>query len=150
MNTIDRTADRTADAAEIRRLTEDWARCANDRRLEPVLAQYADSIVAFDCIGPLRFTGLDSYRQHWQACMEMCQNGFFRIEDVQVEVEGDLAFCHFLAEGGGTDDKGETCSGWMRGTRCFRRLDGAWKVVHEHCSMPFDPETMSVPVERKS
>ena len=26
---------------------------------------------------------------------------------------------------------------WLRATVCFRRVDGAWKVAHEHASVPF-------------
>ncbi|MEV0157499.1 nuclear transport factor 2 family protein [Micromonospora sp. NPDC050686] len=30
---------------------------------------------------------------------------------------------------------------WSRGTRVFRRVDGDWRMVHQHVSYPFDPET---------
>ena len=28
---------------------------------------------------------------------------------------------------------------WMRATVGYRRIDGKWKVVHEHVSVPFNP-----------
>jgi ketosteroid isomerase-like protein len=32
----------------------------------------------------------------------------------------------------------------MRATACFRKIGGRWRVVHEHVSLPFDPETEKV------
>lgn len=28
---------------------------------------------------------------------------------------------------------------WIRITVCYRRIEGEWKVVHEHVSLPFNP-----------
>jgi len=30
---------------------------------------------------------------------------------------------------------------WLRTTACYQRKQGCWQIVHEHCSVPFDPET---------
>jgi ketosteroid isomerase-like protein len=30
-----------------------------------------------------------------------------------------------------------TISFWMRETLCFERIGGAWRIVHEHTSVPF-------------
>jgi ketosteroid isomerase-like protein len=27
---------------------------------------------------------------------------------------------------------------WWRATICYRKVDGAWQVTHEHASVPFD------------
>jgi ketosteroid isomerase-like protein len=26
---------------------------------------------------------------------------------------------------------------WMRATMCFERINGTWRIVHEHTSVPF-------------
>jgi ketosteroid isomerase-like protein len=31
---------------------------------------------------------------------------------------------------------GEETDVWVRATLCFRKIDGVWKVVHEHTSVP--------------
>jgi len=33
---------------------------------------------------------------------------------------------------------------WMRVTVCYRKIDGKWKSVHEHVSVPFDPRSGKV------
>jgi ketosteroid isomerase-like protein len=30
---------------------------------------------------------------------------------------------------------------WIRNTGGYRRIQGRWQIVHEHCSVPFNPET---------
>jgi uncharacterized glyoxalase superfamily protein PhnB len=30
---------------------------------------------------------------------------------------------------------------WMRVTACFKRIEGRWRIVHEHVSVPFNPMT---------
>ncbi|WP_028238574.1 YybH family protein [Stutzerimonas azotifigens] len=140
---------RLADEQRIRQLCEDFATAANGKDLETVMRQYGSELVAFDCIGPVRFTDLASYRRHWEACFEMCQGGFFRMQDLQVQAGEEVAFCHFIAECGGANEQGEIQTGWMRGTRCLRKEAGDWKVVHEHCSMPFDMQSMQVDFSQK-
>jgi ketosteroid isomerase-like protein len=57
---------------------------------------------------------------------------------------GDLAFGHALIRCGGTDAEGKEHKGWVRATWAARRHDGRWRIVHEHYSLPFDPESMKV------
>ena len=42
---------------------------------------------------------------------------------------------------GGTGENGEEKLGWMRMTACYRKIDGHWKIAHEHFSVPFDMVT---------
>jgi len=37
----------------------------------------------------------------------------------------------------GTRTNGEETDVWVRQTLCLRRLEGAWKITHEHTSVPF-------------
>jgi ketosteroid isomerase-like protein len=30
---------------------------------------------------------------------------------------------------------------WVRGTFCFQKVDGAWLIVHDQASVPFDMAT---------
>jgi ketosteroid isomerase-like protein len=66
---------------------------------------------------------------------------------VHIEVGGDVAFARFLMHCGATLPDGTTHSGWMRATACYRRVNDEWKIVHDHCSVPFDPESCKALVE---
>jgi hypothetical protein len=57
---------------------------------------------------------------------------------MNIVADEHIAFAHWLAHCGGTNDKGETQACWMRVTACYRREAGQWRIVHEHWSAPFD------------
>jgi hypothetical protein len=58
--------------------------------------------------------------------------------DFNIVVSGDFAFCHGYYRLGGTPKSaGRPVSFWMRATVCLHRDGGAWRIVHEHESVPF-------------
>jgi ketosteroid isomerase-like protein len=65
----------------------------------------------------------------------------FEIHDLDIAAHGDVAFSHFLARFGATGLSGEEHTGWLRVTVCLRKIAGEWLIVHDHCSVPFNPET---------
>lgn len=135
--TIDTTTE-----DEIRAAIDDWVEAVRARDVGRITAHYAADVVAFDAILALRFVGRDAYRRHWEACLGMCVGEMaFEVHDLAVTAGRDVAFCHYLLNCGGTDDKGETQAGWMRATVCWRRIGGRWRIVHEHFSAPFDVES---------
>ena len=60
-------------------------------------------------------------------------------QDLHVMVSGDLAFWHGFLRMTGTKKGAEgKVDFWMRETLCFeRKLEGSWRIVHEHTSVPF-------------
>jgi len=57
------------------------------------------------------------------------------IPDLRVMVRGDVAITWGL-----NHMRGPGLEMWSRGTRVFQRIDGRWKMIHQHVSFPFDPE----------
>lgn len=134
--------------ARIRALIDTWVGATLKRDVPRVTALYVSDVVSFDAIGPLQVRGIEAWAAHWRACMEQCPGDMhFRIDDIHVEVGGDVAFSRFLLHCGATLPDGIVHSGWMRGTACYRRVNGEWKIAHDHCSVPFDPETCKALVE---
>jgi uncharacterized glyoxalase superfamily protein PhnB len=58
-----------------------------------------------------------------------------------VEVDGDVAFVHGMHHFVPEPADHPAGSTWMRVTACYRRMNGEWRVAHEHVSIPFDPMT---------
>jgi len=130
------------DEAAIRALLDDWAEAAGQKEVARIMSFYAQDVVSFDAIGALQFKGRDAYGAHWDACMQHCPGEMiFKLHEVDVTANGDLAFARFLCYCGTTDAEGKEQAAWMRGTSCLRRIDGKWTIVHEHFSAPFDPES---------
>ena len=135
------TADLSAEA-EIRKLMDDWLKAVRSQDLDAIMSCYAPDILSFDAIVALQFKGIDGYRKHWEACFSMCPGPMvFEVHDLNVTADRSVGFSHALCRCGATDASGEEKTSWMRMTACYRRIDGRWKIVHEHFSAPFDVES---------
>lgn len=142
METTELQHNDSRETARIRGVLDAWREAARTRDVARVMACYADDFVAFDALGALRFRGKAEYRAHWEQCMSYCQGEMvFDIDELAVEQQGGLAFAHFLNRCGMIDEAGKEQSSWMRATVCLRFLDGEWRIVHEHYSVPFEPES---------
>ena len=127
------------DEIQIRDLIDGWADAVRAKDVDRIMSQYSPDVLAFDAISQLQFKGVDAYRKHWEACLSMCSGpSFFEIHDLDITAGDGLAFCHALNRCGGTGEDGQEKVCWMRMTVCYRKIDGDWKVVHEHFSSPFD------------
>jgi ketosteroid isomerase-like protein len=123
-------------AAEVRAVHERWSDRTAAKDLDGLMEHIAADVVSYEQAGPLRYVGVDEVR-------EVCQHGLEsapgRIEldfpDLAVRVDGDLAVTWGLDRV--VADGVET---WSRGTRVFQRLDGAWRMVHQHLSVPAPSE----------
>lgn len=131
------------EAQHIRELLANWTQAVEAKDIERISAIYAPDIRSFDAILKLQFRGLEVYKAHWEYCMSLCGGGpsVFRMAQLEIEANLDLAFSHALIQCGGPNEHGEVQSCWMRTTQCWRKLDGQWRVVHEHFSAPFDMES---------
>ena len=127
---------------QIKQTIDSWAQAARSKDVQRIISHYSEDVVAYDAIGPLRFVGRDAYHAHWQACMEMCTGeGMFEVHEPSFMISDDLAVAYYLFHCGGTDDKGQMQSCWMRVTQCFRKQGEKWLIAHEHFSMPSDMES---------
>lgn len=136
------------DEQEVRAVLDRWVDTSTRKDIDSLMDCYAPDVVAFDAVVALQFEGRAVYRKHWEYCLGFAPNGMhFEIYNPAIIVGGEIAFCHYLATCGCTNEDGILEKGWTRGTVCLRRIDGQWKIVHEHFSMPFDPESMQALTE---
>jgi ketosteroid isomerase-like protein len=123
--------------AEIRGLVDAWAKAAHAKDVEAIMALYAPEIVAFDLAPPLLHRADDIRKGLKEWFVTFRGPVEFEIRDLKVTVGGDAAFCRSLNHLTGDRTSGERTDVWVRATICFERIKGAWKVVHEHVSVPF-------------
>ncbi|MNR76065.1 SnoaL-like domain protein [compost metagenome] len=131
----------TASEQEIRALLDSWLTAVTTGDLNATMAHYAEDVIAYDAILALQFKGRDAYRKHWQMCMTMCSEMRFKFHDLYISAGPDVAFSHCLNHCGGVDKDGKENASWMRMTTGYQKIDGEWKIVHEHFSAPFEMET---------
>jgi PhnB protein len=59
------------------------------------------------------------------------------IRELTIIVSGDLGVSHSLNLMTGTSSSGHDVELWYRQTLSFRKIDGQWKIAHQHDSVPF-------------
>jgi ketosteroid isomerase-like protein len=125
--------------AQIRKRLDDWAKTLRGRDLDGVMSLYAPQIVSFDLESPLRYAGLDDKRRAWASFFAAHVGPLaYELRELTVAVAGELAFVHSINNVRGTLADGHPVDVWVRWTACFRRVGGAWLVVHDHVSVPAD------------
>ena len=113
---IDR--DRTA----LRSMLDAWTEALRSKDAEGVVRHQSPDFLQYSLAPPLVSTaadaaGLNAWFATWEGRLGL------EIRDLELVISGDV--------GGGHDTV------WFRQTFGFRRVDGDWKIVHQHESVPF-------------
>lgn len=128
------------DEQTIRGMIEAWRRALEAKDLDGLVADSADDIVLYDIQPPYKIQGPAAIRAVWEQCLP-CFPKAFRSEhrDLKIVVSGDVAFCYGLHRIVPIDEPDHPAGkSWLRITVCYQRIDGRWRSVHEHVSLPFD------------
>jgi ketosteroid isomerase-like protein len=133
---METTLDQTTDQAAIAKLVEAWARAMRAKDAAGVAACLSSDGVAYTLAPPLRAPGdggggLSAWFATWDGPLA------YEIRDLEVIAGGDVAYSHSLNHLGGLKVTGERPDLWFRVTLGFRKIAGAWKIAHEHESVPF-------------
>ena len=137
MSTATFVTDTERDTSAIFALIDAAAKAHYHKDAQAIAASYVPDAAIFDLAPPLIHRGIDiAEKQAWLDSWD----GPVEIEprDFQITVNGDSAFCHgYLRMAGKKKDADHAISFWMRETVCLERRAGAWRIVHDHTSVPF-------------
>lgn len=130
---------KSADETAIRALIDKRAEALRTKDAVGVAAAYGPDVVMFTLAPPLRQTidkqqpteGLNAWFATWSGPLG------YEIRDLGVTTGDRVAFCHGYVRISGTKTDGQKNEVWARQTLCLQKIDGAWKIVHEHMSVPF-------------
>nr|WP_067056447.1 SgcJ/EcaC family oxidoreductase [Mucilaginibacter sp. L294] len=107
-----------------------------------VLSVYAPDVVSFDLAPPLQNKGITGIKERLQGWFASYMGHITqKVADVNILVNGEIAFSHSLTRTYGTSIQGEDLDMWYRTTTCYKKTNGQWLIVHEHVSDPVDFET---------
>ena len=136
------TSTDAAPVAQISTLLHSRVQAVRKKDVDGATRDAATDMVMFDVIAPLQRHGADSMRERAAGWFAIFDGPIgVEIRDLVVAVSGDLAFSHSLNRYRGATIGGEQIDMWLRATVGFRKVDGSWRIVHEHSSVPFDPAT---------
>jgi uncharacterized protein (TIGR02246 family) len=143
MDTTMRTSGDAAsspDQADIKKLIEEQVKAICAKDVERIMKNYAPDVTAFDVKPPTQIRGVEAWRRTWAECLPYFPQTFgIEMRDVEIDVSGDLAYSHWIQRFTGPEKHHPAQQMWLRITGCYKRSGGAWRIVHEHVSVPFDP-----------
>jgi uncharacterized protein (TIGR02246 family) len=125
--------------AEIEALIEAWADAVRRHDLPAILAHHDDDLIMFDVPPPLQSRGLAEYKTTWDLFFTYHQPGqAFDVEELQLWAGDTVAFAVAVMRCGSATVGGPGMpSGFQfRLTIGLRKVDGAWRIQHEHHSVP--------------
>ena len=103
-----------------------------------IVGGYTRDAAIFNLAPPLAHRGVDlqekkAWLDTWEGPVDL------ETRDFNITISGDFAFCHGFYRMSGTPKAagGHQVSFWMRATVCLQRNGDAWRIVHEHTSVPF-------------
>jgi ketosteroid isomerase-like protein len=145
-----RENSKSADEAAIRAVMDAIAKAVRAKDVEAMLAECSPDIVTFDMVPPLRHQGAQAIRGLWARTLSPFAAPLdYEVHELDICVDGEVAFVRCLNRFGGAKADGPRVVNWLRSTFGLRRIDGRWKVVHEHVSVPFDMETNKAMLQLK-
>ena len=123
------------DVTQIRAAIDDWTSAMRAKDAKRVMSHGTKDLVHFSLAPPLVADengpfGLQKWFDTWQGSLG------YELRDLEIVAGDGVAFSHSLNHLTGTQG-GKTADVWFRSTLGFRKIGGAWKIVHEHESVPF-------------
>jgi PhnB protein len=115
------TADSTANnAAQVRKVIELWAKAIRAKDVEGAMACFAPDVLTFDLAPSLQYTGREVIRKGLEDSFSTWDRPIgLEIRDLRVTADGEKPPL------------------WCRSTMCSQKIDGTWRIAHEHTSTPF-------------
>jgi uncharacterized protein (TIGR02246 family) len=133
-------ANSGSEEAAIRGLIEAWATAVRAKDIDGVVAHHADDVLMFDVPPPAAVRGIAAYRATWPLFFDALSQGqaAFDIADLNVTAGDTVAFATALLRCGSTSELVKDSTPRLRLTLGLRKVDGAWRIAHEHHSFPAD------------
>lgn len=126
----------------IRSIIEARAKAVRAGDVDAMVADVADDVVIFDVVDPLRREGEAASRDRAVEWLSSYDGPItWETRELTIVANDDVAFSHGLS---GVTGKLKTCAAidmWFRTTLGFRRIGDRWLIVHDHGSVPFNPES---------
>lgn len=123
------------DRDEIIMLCQRLGEAHYEKDADAIVACYAADAVIYSLAPPLKdkidLVGTREWLKTWDGPI------LLDAEDVDLVVGEDTAWSTALNRMRGTKTDGTREDIWFRTTMCFRKIDGDWRIVHDHSSTPF-------------
>jgi ketosteroid isomerase-like protein len=136
--------------SEIRALFDGQSAAIRAKDVDRLMSFYADDIVYFDVVPPLRYVGAAALRGRFETWFGGYE-GVIDVDtsDLAVLAGEDLAVTHWFNRIRGGLRTGREVGSWVRATSSWHRRGDRWLITHEHVSLPVDMATGSAVADLK-
>jgi uncharacterized protein (TIGR02246 family) len=125
------------DETEIQALIERWAKAVRDENREAIRANHDSDVLMFDVPPPFSSHGLDAYMATWETFFSAAEKPVaFNLRDLKITAGNDVAFVTATGHCVNIDPKVGREELQFRLTIGLRKIDGQWRITHEHHSLP--------------
>ena len=125
------------DEAQIQALIERWAKAVREENRAAIRADHDSEMLMFDVPPPFLSRGLDAYMATWETFFSSSEKPVtFDFHDVKITCGQDVAFATATGKCVNIDPNGKREPLEFRLTMGLRKIDGKWRVMHEHHSLP--------------
>jgi len=127
------------DESRIKALLEAWADAVRRHDVPAILAHHDPDMVMFDLPPPLQCKRIDAYEQTWDLLFRYHKPGAaFDIQELTVTAGQDVAFAVAIMSCGpdSSSNPADKDGFLFRLTVGLRKVDGDWRIAHEHHSVP--------------
>jgi uncharacterized protein (TIGR02246 family) len=126
-----------SDEAQIQMLIDRWAKAVREENRAAIRADHDSEILMFDVPPPFLSRGLDAYMATWETFFSSNEKPVsFDFHDVKITCGQDVAFATAIGKCVNTDASGKREPLEFRLTMGLCKIDGKWRVMHEHHSLP--------------
>jgi uncharacterized protein (TIGR02246 family) len=127
----------STDELDIRALIERWARAVREVDTAGVRADHDSELLMFDVPPPFLSKGLDAYMETWETFWSCSDRPvIFDFYDVKITAGNDVAFATAIGQCTSIGPNGKREPLEFRLTMGLRKIDGSWRIMHEHHSLP--------------
>ncbi|GLY66779.1 YybH family protein [Amycolatopsis taiwanensis] len=131
----------TTNESEVRALLDARVEACRTKNIDRLMSHYSADIVYYDAVPPLQFVGSEEVRGNFSRWFDGYDGPIgLETHDLTITTSGDVAFANMLHLNSGTRKNGSHSAIWVRSTVCCRRSSGKWLIMHEHISVPINPE----------
>ncbi len=110
----------------------------------------SDQTTLFDMSGPPReYQGQKAIRGDFEKAFAGFKDLKVTFVELQVDSDGKLGYAHSVQHFTGKTADGKPVDITFRQTDVLRKIDGQWKIIHQHISLPVDMKTGKADMESK-
>jgi uncharacterized protein (TIGR02246 family) len=125
------------DEQDIRALIDRWTKAVREEDRAGIRADHDSEMLMFDVPPPFLSRGLDAYMETWEEFLSCNETPVaFDMRDVKITAGKDVAFATAIGQCLNKGPNGKREELEFRLTMCLRKIDGRWRVMHEHHSLP--------------